>query len=163
MGFRRQHVAQVRMVPLNFPGGGFLEALRGALVGFQFWHKSSKQQLASRSWLLASTGYACFTAATGVDCGALAGFGAAPCDGWSGGLGLLPPSAFFGARIACRVLPSCRGRNSTMLFSSTSLMSRSRIWRPRLVRVISRPRKKIVALTLSPSCRKRSTWFFLVS
>src|SRR5207237_3596849 len=73
------------------------------------------------------------------------------------------PAAFFGARIACSVLPSWRGRNSTMPFSPMSLIRRSRISRPRLVRVISRPRKKMVALTLSPSSRKRSTWFFSVS
>src|SRR5256886_17650668 len=58
-------------------------------------------------------------------------------------------ASFFGARIKCRVLPSWRGRNSTIPFWSTSLISRSRISRPRPVRVISRPRKKMVALTLS--------------
>src|SRR5579872_3574039 len=36
-------------------------------------------------------------------------------------------SDFFGARIACSVLPSCRGRNSTIQCGSTSFIRRSRI------------------------------------
>src|SRR5271157_5733068 len=77
--------------------------------------------------------------------------------------GLAGGCAFGGARIRCSVLPSCRGRNSTIALSPRSVIKRSKIPRPKLWRVISRPRKKMVAFTLSPSARKRSTWFFLVS
>src|SRR5215472_12206332 len=38
--FRGQDVAQMRMPPLHLSGGGFLEALGGALVCFQFWHRN---------------------------------------------------------------------------------------------------------------------------
>jgi hypothetical protein len=35
-------MAQMRMAALYLSGCGFLEALGGAFMGFQLWHKSSK-------------------------------------------------------------------------------------------------------------------------
>src|ERR1017187_2353592 len=101
----------------------------------------------------------------GAGCGAaaLSGLGAWGLASALGACGLGGACVLGGARMRCNVLPSCRGRNSTIALSPRSLIKRSRIPRPKLWRVISRPRKKMVALTLSPSARKRSTWFFLVS
>src|SRR5215469_837749 len=87
--------------------------------------------------------------------------GGLPCCGLGGAACFLPSTFFGGARIACSVFPSIRGRNSTTARSPTSFNRRSSTWRPKLVWVISRPRKKMVAFTLSPCSRKRSTWFFL--
>jgi hypothetical protein len=48
-----EHVAQMRMVALNFSSSSFLEALRRAFVCFQFRHKSSKRLSAISSQLSA--------------------------------------------------------------------------------------------------------------
>src|SRR6202030_4021354 len=37
-----QHVAQVRMAALHLPSCSFLEALGGAFMSFQLWHRSSE-------------------------------------------------------------------------------------------------------------------------
>src|SRR5205085_49996 len=73
--------------------------------------------------------------------------------------GFLPPT--FCDRIVCIWLPSCRGMFSGVATSARSSISRSRMRRPISGCAISRPRKKIVAFTLSPSARKRSMCFFL--
>src|ERR1019366_1772666 len=103
----------------------------------------------------------CCPGGAGCETAAFSGLGA--CGLASALGGLAGACVLGGARMRCKVLPSCRGRNSTIALSPKSLIKRSRIPRPKLWRVISRPRKKMVALTLSPSARKRSTWFFLVS
>src|ERR1019366_5275950 len=103
----------------------------------------------------------CCPGGAGCETAAFSGLGA---RGLASALGGLAGACVLGgARMRCNVLPSCRGRNSTIALSPKSLIKRSRIPRPKLWRVISRPRKKMVAFTLSPSARKRNTWFFLVS
>src|SRR5579864_4947470 len=36
-----EHVAKVRMMTQHLAGGGFLEALGGAFMSFEFWHMNS--------------------------------------------------------------------------------------------------------------------------
>src|SRR5581483_4981542 len=159
------------MSPLHLSRSRLFEALGGAFVRFQFRHRNPQKQPPARSLELSvlTSGRSDVLQCPRYDAGL------ATCAGGSLGLTALCAAAlsafcflsfsfsfsrslsdFFGARIAWRVFPSCLGRNSTMLSDSTSLINRSRICRPSPVRVISRPRKKMVALTLSPSPRKRS-------
>src|SRR5581483_4194029 len=77
------------------------------------------------------------------------------------GLVLPPPGCGRRLRMVCIWLPSIRGSVSAMAVSRSSSTSRSRMRRPISGCAISRPRKKIVAFTLSPSSRKRSMCFFL--
>src|SRR5262252_8631801 len=77
------------------------------------------------------------------------------------GFALPPPLCGRRLRMVCIWLPSIRGSVSAMATSASSCTSRSRIRRPISGCAISRPRKKIVAFTLSPSSRKRSMCFFL--
>src|SRR5258705_13875016 len=50
--FRGENVAQKRARPHHFPGSRFLEALSGAFVCFQLWHKSSANRIRSRAFPL---------------------------------------------------------------------------------------------------------------
>src|ERR1700733_13585305 len=101
---RSQHVAQMRMPALYFSAGSFLKALGGAFMCFQLWHKSSRS--ASSTWQLALATnwigqmritfflYAFFLYA----CPTLFCAGGATCG--------FCPVSFFGAKMACSVLPS---------------------------------------------------------
>src|SRR5690606_34043714 len=62
---------------------------------------------------------------------------------------------FFGAIIMTICRPSRRGRDSITMSSPRSASIRPAIWRPSSWWLISRPRKRMLTLTLSPSSRKR--------
>src|SRR5687768_4910689 len=132
----RQDVPLESGCPHDLSGPGLLEALGGAPVRLEFRHLSIS--------LYSSTG------ATSAPPSCTAFFGA-----------LLRPA--FWLRMTCIWLPSWRGIVSATAWSPRSAISRSRMRRPISGCAISRPRKKIVALTLSPSGRKRSMCFFLKS
>src|SRR5215469_7322925 len=170
------------MRALYFAGTGLLEALCGPFVGLQLWHYILCQffgvprilLLGVRGWNENPQQMPCWgeTSVYGISMICARGASQEHYDGcacpacrlpaWAGGFTFFAGSFFMGARIACRVLPSMRGRNSMFAFSFTSFSNRSSTTRPSFVCAISRPRKKIVAFTLSPSSRKRNTWFFLV-
>src|SRR5947209_5726939 len=164
-GLRGKNVALVSLATLDLAGGSLLEPLGCAFVCFHFRHNFAADALHARLPIL----FYVPVVPVGVPPGAGAAAccccrGCCGCGGCAGLSGFLPTGTCLGgARMACMVLPSMRGRNSTIPLSPTSLIRRSSTLRPRFWWAISRPRKRRLAFTLSPSDRKRSTWFRLVS
>src|SRR5450759_1281887 len=157
----RQDVPLERLAPDELTRSRLLEALRGATVTLQLRHIIPLTTLGgaplSFPTSLRARGAAPRRFPPALACGrrrypsVTSAFGLAT--------GFLAPA--FCDRIVCIWLPSCRGMFSGTATSVRSSINRSRIRRPISGCAISRPRKKIVAFTLSPSARKRSMCFFL--
>src|SRR5450759_2804582 len=146
----RQDVPLERLAPDELTRSRLLEALRGATVTLQLRHIIPLTTLGGAP-LSFPTSLRARGAAPRRFPSATSAFGLAT--------GFLAPA--FCDRIVCIWLPSCRGMFSGTATSVRSSINRSRIRRPISGCAISRPRKKIVAFTLSPSARKRSMCFFL--
>src|SRR5262249_28964891 len=134
--FRRllgQDVTRVRMTAFDLACGGRAKALRGAFMGFEFWHNSSIKIVDSGQWAVT-----------------------AHCP-----LSTAYYFSFFGEKITVICMPSSRGRNSGAPLSARSFSSLSSNCRPSSLWVISRPRNRTVAFTLFPSARISLACFIL--
>src|SRR5436190_15746496 len=166
-GLAVQDVLLERLAPQKLPVLGPLEALGCAAVCLQldlFRHlpltlnHALRQAQDERSWTSSQANVAANEASSSVPQPPRSLYLVAVA---AAALALPPPLCGRRVRMVCIWLPSIRGVVSGMATSVSSWIRRSRMRRPISGCAISRPRKKIVALTLSPSSRKRSMCFFL--